>query len=194
MRNLPILILTSAFFVILLSPTVLSRPDYTLTVKLTLPDDYLSVRTPDGLVDSDSSGTWTAPSHYYLSSHGNGLVRALVHSYQNPLSLSLEGPGDTHTLGVEQGLENSRVFLVFTEGDWKTVEERMPLVESSAFLSAVSPSFCCGLGFKHPIKIVWAFHPIDLDSDLSLSRGRHELGFTNLGTLDDRNRLHPEPV
>lgn len=182
-------------FLLIFLPSGLSAPDHTLEIRLTLPEDSLWVHAPGAVeMGPGSSGTWPDPGRFYMAAYGNGIVYALVHSYQAPVDLSMESSPETHTLVLTQGLENSHAFLVFTQGGWESVENRMPLVESGTFLSGIKPAFGYSPGFLYPIKIVLEFPRTDLESGLILQKGGYELAFTNLGESGGKALVRPETV
>ena len=195
-RNGALLFSTLLAFTLLSGTSVFSSPDNTaLTIKLTLPDNSQSIYIPGtGYLDPDSRGNWTNPPHYFISSQGNGIVYSLIHGYQYPLSLGLESTPQNHTLVLNQTITNSNAFLVFSQGNWETVQNRMLQIETGSFLKAISPTFGYGLGTEHPIKILLKVPEADLDSSLIIRRGNHELKLSYIDILDNRTVLHPERV
>ncbi len=176
MKTYPIML--SAFLLLLLAVTVQAND---LQIKLILNNTNNLVYIPGtGIVASSaiSNTTYTSPAHYYLASYLNNLVRALVHSGQTPLSINISRSGSYHTIEVSQRLSNSKTLLVFTRGDWSTVENRIALIEQGKFLASLIPSFAHGLGIRYRIKLLLDYYnDIDLQSNMIIQSGSHELEF-----------------
>jgi hypothetical protein len=122
-------------------------------------------------------------SDYYIVSYENNVLSGLVFSHQKFTSVSTNKSADysEYTLGMDQELSNSRVFLVFSKGDWNVVNKRMDLIESGTFLSNIAPSFSYGLGSKVKFKVAIEYDNIDVLNDTSAARGYYRFVFGNEG-------------
>ncbi|MFQ5647789.1 MAG: hypothetical protein ACE5FW_00995, partial [Candidatus Aenigmatarchaeota archaeon] len=160
------------------SLTILAPPIVgTIGIRLTLPDNTHTVYVPGmGELSPTSDGGWDSAPHWFIASHKDNNLYALVHNYQTPVSLGLTHTGQNHTIILVQNLTNSHAFVVFSEGDQAAIENRMPLIEGHEFLKKISPSFAYGLGLLHPIKVLLE-SAIDLQNDLILHEGLHEVLF-----------------
>jgi parallel beta-helix repeat protein len=156
------------------------------TVKLTLDGTSNTVHVPGagewGV--SQASGTWSSPSRWYVSSSLEN-VRGLVLLHGEPVSMAVSRTSANHSLTLNYGFRGSGSAVVFTRDDWRMIENRMPLIEAGSFLSHISPSFGYGLGVHHPIKILLEYSGVDVQSDLALGRGMHELVFESNRTGAD---------
>jgi hypothetical protein len=142
------------------------------------------------------NNTYANPSHYYLASYLNNLLIGLVYSMQNPLSVSTNSSGTNYTLGLNQSLDNSMAFLVFTKNDgsgWKIIDKRMDLIETGKFLTQISPSFSFGLGYLHPIMIILKYADIEIVGDKSIFRkGTRDVVLENNGTVNNKPSVYIE--
>jgi hypothetical protein len=83
----------------------------------------------------------------------------------------------------------TQVFLAFTEGDWQTIRNRIPLIEADQFLNKIAPSFAYGLGIYYPIKILLKYRDIDIEGDVKMEKGAHVLVIENNGTVAGRPQI-----
>ncbi|MCK4714750.1 MAG: hypothetical protein KAT35_04190 [Candidatus Aenigmarchaeota archaeon] len=133
-------------------------------------------------VNDTSHTLYESAEHSYVASFLSGML------------IGLAGAGGTHytqtgtsynTLGFEREL-GEPVFLVFSQGDWQVIENRMDDIESGDFMDYVSPSFGFGLGSYHPLKVVLSYAGIDLDGGIAMSRGIYKLVIENKGESGGR--------
>jgi len=124
------------------------------------------------------------PPHYYLASYLEDAVSGMVFSMQIPraVAVSTNASNNTHYLALEQDMENSRVFLVFTLGNWRAIESRIALIEAGRFLTNILPSFSYGLGNKYSLDLALGYADIDLQGRLRLRKGSHKIVISNNGT------------
>ncbi|GAI97248.1 unnamed protein product, partial [marine sediment metagenome] len=81
----------------------------------------------------------------------------------------------------------SFVILAFTKGDWEAIDNRITSITSGSFMQEIAPSFAYGLGLKHPIKMVLNLTGIDIQTELILNPGAHDLVIDyNETTSDNR--------
>jgi|GEM_PF-5964810 len=138
---------------------------------------------------SDSS-----PPHYYIASYSNNVLASLVVSPDNPLSISASTGSGNFELGTSQKFSNALVFLVFSKGSWRQVDNRMDVIEKGEFLSQISPSFSYGLGVKYPLKIVLGYDNLDINDTLSVGRGYSRISVENKGVTGNKVSLGIERV
>ena len=124
------------------------------------------------------------PPNYYVASYLGNVLTGLVFSMRIPRAI---GAGantttNTHYMAVEQNIDRSRVFLVFTLGDYKVIENRIRMIETGRFLVNILPSFSYGLGSKHSLGLALDYADIDLRGRLGLLRGSHDVVLENNGT------------
>ena len=132
-----------------------SDVSHNISIRLTLPGIENSVYIPGtGPVPAYSSHGPETPGNYFIASYLGDVVYALVSGSGAVPAVSLAATSSNHTLEIAIPAGSPGAFLVFTEGDWQTIQNRMPLVESLEFLGKISPSFSYGLGYTYPIKIV----------------------------------------
>ncbi len=158
-----------------------------LLVKLVINNTDNTVYIP-GVGELNSSGLayqrYSNPPRYYISSHLDDAVSALVFSMQIPRSIEAgsNATANTHHILVEQDMENSRAFLAFTLGSWRVIESRMALIEAGRFLTNILPSFSYGLGNRHSLDLALGYDDIDLQGRLMLRKGTHKVVIENNGT------------
>ncbi len=158
-----------------------------LYVKLVLNNTDSTVYIPGvGEVDSSTliENVYNNPPHYYLASQLDNAVSGLVFSMRIPrvLSVGRNATAQTHYLSIDQDLESSRVFLVFTEGGWRVIETRMALIEAGRFLTNILPSFSYGLGNRYSLDLALGYMDIDLRGNMRLRKGTHKIVIENNGT------------
>ena len=160
-----------------------------LYVRLILNNTENTVYVP-GLGESASAGisnqTYSNPTHFYLASYLKDVVTGLVFDAQIPRTISVGGSGGSHYLATEQDMENSQVFMVFTLGDWRSLENRIDMIESGRFLSSILPSFSYGLGNKYALELALSYADIDLQGRLRLQKGSQKIMIENNGTAGGR--------
>ncbi|NIO20643.1 MAG: hypothetical protein GTN76_07865 [Candidatus Aenigmarchaeota archaeon] len=134
------------------------------------------------------------PPHYYLASYMNNILTSLVVSPDNPLSIHASTGSGNYEMRTDQRFQNSVVFLVFSRGDWRQVNQRIDMIEKGEFLSQISPTFSYGLGNKYPLKIVLSYDNVDINDTLSVGRGYSRLAIENKGATGDKVNLGVERV
>ncbi|MBL7206378.1 MAG: hypothetical protein ISS36_02135 [Candidatus Aenigmarchaeota archaeon] len=157
---------------------------YEFQVKLTLDNLDNKVYIPGtGEVSSSDivDAVNTNPIHFYLASYLNNVLAGLVTYNKNSTAIAVSKSGSTHSIQVNQNLANSNAILVFTKGNWKTIDNRITLIERLKFLSRISPSFSYGLGLKYPIKLLLS-PGIDIANNMTAQRGLHKIAVENTGS------------
>ncbi len=139
---------------------------------------------------SITNTSYTNPVHWYLASYLNNILNALVFIHRNTDQLRVNKSGSSHSLTISQELTNSKSFLVFTSGDWHTIDNRISLIESGEFLNKISPSFAHGLGISYVIKILLSYADIDVMNDLILQKGLHGIELRNTGIAGRKTMLN----
>ncbi|MFH1172035.1 MAG: LamG domain-containing protein, partial [Nanoarchaeota archaeon] len=154
-------------------------PDYRFDVRLYLNATTHIVYVPGTgeLNASDLGGetNYSSPTHYYIASHLNNVVSGLVNYEGTFRKFYTENTTINHMIGLSQDFTNSKVFLAFTNGDWKRFEQQTTNLERKTFLNFVSPSFAYGLGLYLPIKILLEYSDIDIQGDQIIRKGYHEI-------------------
>jgi hypothetical protein len=158
-----------------------------LFVKLVLNNTDSMVYIP-GVGEQKSSEmdyqSYGKPPHYYLASYLDNALSGLVFSMQIPRGVSAGSneSDQTHFIAVDQDMENSRLFLVYTLGNWREIESRIALIESGRFLTSILPSFSFGLGNRYSLDLALGYADIDLQGKVRLRKGTHKLVIENNGT------------
>ncbi len=164
----------------------------TLQVKLVLNSTSDRIYIP-GTGETTFSGLTTneysTPNHYYLASYSNNVLKSVVFSQMNPLSIFTEKGSNTYGIGTDQRFSNSVVFLVFSKGNWRTINNRISSIEKGEFLSNIKPSFFYGLGEAYPLKIVLDYENIDLNKTLKIGRGLNRLIIEKKGMIGNKINL-----
>lgn len=146
------------------------------TVRVTINNTDNRVFIPGvGERDSRDLGDITLynPPHFYLASYLNNVLTGLVAAKGE--YIRAYNSTANHTLEITQEIQRSRIFLVFSEGDYRNIDKNIGLIEQEDFLSQISPSFAYGLGVLSPIKVVLEYPDIDLVGGFSLRRGDYKL-------------------
>lgn len=160
---------------------ILSSPDVyslSLQLKLTLDNTENFVYIPgEGEVASNTLGnkTFQNPKYYYLASYLNNILYALVFFTETPLSLSVENTSINHTLILSQEIENSNIFLVFTQGDWKSIENKISYIEAGEFLDISSPTFGFGFGIYRTILFLLNYPEFDIQQNRIIQTGKRRV-------------------
>lgn len=89
--------------------------------------------------------------------------------------------GNDHVFNVTQKRGTVSYFVPFTEGDFLTIRNRVPLIEQGAFLDEITPSFAYELVESATIQLTLELVGADLVTDMVLARGVHRLIIQNLG-------------
>lgn len=139
-----------------------------------------------GEIGSGTLGSGTSysnPEHFYLASYLAGLLVGFAGGTGQ--NLYTESGPDYHIIGFEQDL-GEPVYLAFSQGDWKIIDNRIGDIEEGDFMDYVSPSFAFGLGTYHPLKVALRYSGIDLDGAFTVSKGVFKLVIENMGISGGR--------
>ncbi|MEE9323429.1 MAG: hypothetical protein V3U72_02690, partial [Candidatus Aenigmarchaeota archaeon] len=129
--------------------------------------------------------------NYYLTSYYNRSLYGLVFQGQNLIGTLTDKTSNTFTLGMDLKHPNSVVFLVFSKGDWRDVENRINLIKSEEFLDYSEPSFSFGLGDTYRMKVFLEYEDMDvLGGDSSIGTGEHPLSIKHGGMAGEDIRLN----
>jgi parallel beta-helix repeat protein len=163
----------------------------TLQIKLVLNSTSDSVYVPySGGIEipfsSLATQSYPAPAHYYLASYRNGALKSLVSSDGSPLSIFTEKGSGEYGMGIDQRFSNSVLMLVFTRGDWRTVENRIALVENGEFTGFPEPTFGFGLGNRFPLKVALQYGYVDLNKSSVVYRGLNNLIIEKIASNGNR--------
>jgi hypothetical protein len=177
------------FFCLLLAALSLpaAAQAQTFTVRLNINSTANNVFIPgfgEQRADQLTELTLSAPAHVYLASYLNNIVAGLAAADGNHIRVSRSAA--SHTLEINQDLEKSRIFLVFSEGNYQAIERNIGLIEQGSFLSQITPSFAYGLGMFYPLRLVLEYADIDLDGDFSLRKGSYKLAISYQGLAGTR--------
>lgn len=168
-----------------------------LQVKLVLNSTSDSIYIP-GTGERTFSGLTTSkyltPQHYYIASYSGDALKSVVFSWMNPVSIFTEKGSNTYGIGTNQRFPNSMVFLVFSRGNWRQINNRIGMVKRGEFLSQISPSFSYGMGDKYPLKIVLSYNNIDINDTLSVGRGYSRVSIENKGAVGNKINLGVERI
>jgi parallel beta-helix repeat protein len=174
---------------------------HSIQIRLILSNTYAKVYIPgigEYNISTLPNNTYVKPSHYYLDSYLNNMLIGLVYSMQNPLSISTNSSGSNYTLGLNQSLDNSMSFIVFTKndgGNWRIIDKRIDLIETGKFLAHISPSFSFGLGYLYPIKILLDYENIDIiGKEKILQKGHRNLIIGKNGTVEGKPAIYVDEI
>ncbi|MBI4181713.1 MAG: hypothetical protein HY520_01980, partial [Candidatus Aenigmarchaeota archaeon] len=85
------------------------------------------------------NATYAAPPDFFLASYLGETLRALVFAEEEPISIGVGRNATHHFLTLNQSLANSQAFLVSSQGDYRTIQNRVPAIEGGTFHE--QPSF-----------------------------------------------------
>lgn len=137
-----------------------------------------------------SNATYPSPSRNYIASYNGGVLKSLIFSGSEFISLSFARSGtDMHSLGLNMSLAGARALLAFTRGGWDSVENRIKEIESGKFFSYPNPTFGFGLGNTYAIKLLLAYADIKTRGNLTLQAGRQGMTFAYNGTTPDNKQM-----
>ncbi|MFH1294359.1 MAG: hypothetical protein ABIH90_00265 [Candidatus Aenigmatarchaeota archaeon] len=154
-----------------------------LVVELTLEGTSNSVYIPGvGVVSASNLGsqTFQNPPQYYVASYLLNTLYGLVGAQGGGRSLSASNTSSNHTVSMSLGLENSKMLLIMTKGDWNTISSKMSLVEAGTFFLAPIPSFSRGLGILSTVMIMVKNTNIDILKTAIYQRGTSKLYVENI--------------
>ena len=147
-----------------------------LIVKFTVPGNSNIVYVPgEGERSAASDGQWEDLPEWYISSNAGDVLYGLVRYLGTPAWVSQSYTPENHTISIAANISGSRIFLVNTEGDWRKINERMPLIRGREFLGKIAPTFGFGLGLTYPIKIFLDYSALVLENSAVLGEGQHYL-------------------
>jgi hypothetical protein len=129
-----------------------------------------------------STATYASPDHYYIASYNNDILKSVVASGENPLSIFTDKSPSAYGIGTEQRYAGSMVFIVFSKGNWRAVNSKMGIIENGEFLASPEPSFAYGLGNEYPLKIVLKYDNIDINRTSIIWRGYNRLKVEKTGS------------
>ncbi len=136
-----------------------------------------------------TTNEYSTPDHYYIASYSSDVLKSIVFSYMDPLSIFTEKGAGVYGIGTNQRFSNSVVFLVFSNGNWRNVDSRISSIEGGEFLSNPEPSFGFGLGKDYPFKIVLEYDKIDINRTLTIQKGLNRLVIGKVGVTGDKVNL-----
>jgi len=160
-----------------------------LSIKLVLNSTEDSIYIPgegEKTFQTLSTQEYTNPSHYYLASYSNEILKAVVFSQLSPVSILTEKGSDTYALGIKQRFSNSMVFLTFSKGNWRVVNNKINLIEKGEFLSSEEPSFSFGVGSGSILKVFIEYENLKINKTMKIWRGYNKIVVENKGVSDDK--------
>lgn len=166
--------------IFLLFPSVHGQ-GHTMQVRLSINNTSNTVYIPgvgETPAGSLGSATYDNPPHYYLASYSGSYLTGLVSYAGN--SIAVSGNPGSHVLEVDQNVGVS-TMLVFSQGDWNSIEKVILPVESGSFMKNPSPSFGFGLGTYYPVTVLLRYTDIDITGSLDQSKGTLRLTIENMG-------------
>ncbi len=173
-------VILSVFIVLVsqLSPVSATAASHNLTIYLILNNtaDMVYVSPAGAPVSAGSLGsgtTYSHPTHSYIASYSSSnLLSALIALDSTYIKASTQGTN--HMLEMNQNITDYYI-ITFTNGDWRKIDDMISIIETGDFMQEISPSFAYGLGLKYPIKMVLNCSGIDVQSNLILNPGTHEI-------------------
>ncbi|RLJ07067.1 MAG: hypothetical protein DRP16_04145 [Candidatus Aenigmatarchaeota archaeon] len=161
---------------------------YVFSVRLNINNTDNTVYIPGvGQKPANNLGTntvYTNPPHFYLASFLNNVLTGLAAGTGN--SLVVNTGEKNHSIEITQNLENSEIFLIFTRGNWKNIENVIKIIESGEFLLEVSPTFGFGLGTLYPVKLILFYSELNLTGSVMFGKGSHKLIIENNGFENEK--------
>ncbi len=136
-----------------------------------------------------TTNKYYTPENYYIASYSGDVLKAVVSSSSNPLSIITEKGSSIFSIGTEQRFSNSMIFIVFSKGSWATVNNRLGPIEKGEFLAYPEPTFGFGLGTKTKLKTVLHYQNIDLNKTWKIGKGYNALVIENLGGAGGKPNL-----
>ncbi len=173
-----ILMISAALLVMF--PTVNSQ-GHTIQIKLNINNTSNTVYVPgvgETPAGSLGSATYSDPDHYYLASYSGSYLTGLVAADGNSIGVSTAS--GYHTLELDQDA-GEKALLVFSQGDWDSIEKEILGLEQGKFFKYPSPSFGFGLGEYYPVMVMLRYTDVDLDGSLDQSKGSFKLTIENKG-------------
>ena len=130
-------------------------------------------------------------SHLYIASYGNEMLVGMVFSSNNFIKAWINKSDNEYVIAMKLNVTDSQIFIPFTKGSWRTIDNRMGYIEAKKFLNEEKPSFYFGLGKEQEIMIYTQYDNINFTSNItSLGRGYHRIVVENMGSLGDKVWLH----
>jgi hypothetical protein len=133
-------------------------------------------------INNTSHAVYDSSGHSFIASYLTGLLVGLAAGSGSTLT---GGGAGYHMIGFEQAL-GEPVFLAFSQGDWRVIDNMMVDIDAGDFLDYISPSFAFGLGTRHPLKVALGYSGIDIEGGLAVSRGIYKLVIENMGQSGGR--------
>jgi len=125
---------------------------------------------------------YPAPEQYYIASYANDSLYGLVFQNNEPLGVLVDKGASNFTIGLDLKYPNSITFLVASKGDWKAINNRIAVVNSSRFLQYSEPTFSFGLGDKYPMSVVLRYDDMDiLGRRMDVGRGSSQIAIRHEG-------------
>ncbi|MEM2117283.1 MAG: NosD domain-containing protein [Thermoplasmata archaeon] len=121
-----------------------------------------------------------SPKNYYIASYSNDILKGIIFAQLKPISLITEKSQNTYGLGTKQTFQNSMIFLVFSKGNWRSINNRIGLIEKGDFLSYPSPTFGFGLK-KTYLKITIDYKNLDINKTTIFWKGYNQIIIENIG-------------
>ncbi len=190
-----VVILFTIILIVLTIPPVHSQTtaNTTMQIKLTLNNTGAKYYIPGAGEFSYAAlpvNTYSSPPHFYLSSYLNNMMISLVYSYQSPVSVSTDKSGGTYTFEHSLNFSNSIVFLVFSSGTWKVVDNRIGMIENREFLTKPKPSFSYGLGDKYELKVLLGLKNMNITSgNQVMQSGYYNMIIENKGKVGGKDTI-----
>jgi hypothetical protein len=179
------LIIVMAITAVLVFPDVQGQ-GHTIQIKLNINNTSNTVYIPGtGEISAGSLGsaTYTDPNHYYIASYSGSYLTGLVAADGNSLGASTSS--GYHTLELDQNV-GEKALLVFSRGDWDSIEKEIVGLERGKFFTYPSPSFGYGLGDYYPVTVMLRYTDIDIDGSLDQSKGIFKIVIENMGISGDK--------
>ncbi|MCD6590477.1 MAG: right-handed parallel beta-helix repeat-containing protein [Candidatus Aenigmarchaeota archaeon] len=126
--------------------TTFASLSLTLQVKLVLNNSEASIYVPGYGEVSKNNQTYTNPKYYYIVSYMQNILTGLLLKSNNPVSLFTDTQDTNYAIAIDTQMPNSMIFVIFSEGNWVTVNRRISLINRGEFLKYPKPTFAFGLG------------------------------------------------
>ncbi|MFH1236870.1 MAG: hypothetical protein V1648_00495 [Candidatus Aenigmatarchaeota archaeon] len=165
-----------------------------LNIKLVLNETQASTYVPGAGEKSFADLTYAyyaIPQNYYIASYYANSLYGLVFQNQQPLGVLVDKSVDSVTLGLDLKYPNSIAFVVSSKGDWKSMQNRIGLINSGSFMQYSEPTFSFGLGDKYPMAIVLNYDNMDiLGRRMDVGKGSNNIAIRHEGLYDENIGLN----
>ncbi|MCK5023619.1 MAG: hypothetical protein KAS04_05575, partial [Candidatus Aenigmarchaeota archaeon] len=134
---------------------------------------------------------FSQPPSYYIASYTANSLYGVVFQNQHFLGLLTNKTASDFAIGMDLNYPNSIMFVVFTRGDWRAINNRISLINTGDFLYYPEPSFAFGLGDKYKMKMYLDYTDKDImGNNRKILGGSNAIAIKNDGLSDENLALN----